>query len=1636
MANKSVTSATGGLNSSAMFSVFISSPSDVRPERLIAARVIERLDREFAHHFRVTPVVWERRPLVASEHFQGPSNIPRPSESEIVVVIMWLRLGVPLPEDQFSGAVSGRRPVTGTEWEFEEAMVSARANDRPRVLFYHKVAAPRQELDLDHWDAVQEQLLQRQSARDFVRRWFHREDGTGSTAAYHTFTDISAFETLLENNLRDLLRLRLPGGERDTDAPAVIWHQGSPYRGLERFEADHAQVFFGRTRARAELRERLAQRAARGMGFVLVIGASGSGKSSLVRAGLIPDLKLPGMVADVALCRVALMRPSDVPDDPVRALAGAIVAALPELEPLLYDAELLAKQLAEFPSHTKLAVQQGLAAAGRAAEPPLTELAQGRLLVFVDQLEELFTNETLGPKRREQFAVALSALAASGAVWVIATMRSDFADSLATVLALAELCGGDAKYLLLPPNGAEIGQIIRQPAHQAGLRFDIDPATGNRLDDALHAAAAGARQAGALPLLQFTLDQLWQASKASKDKRTLTWSAYRAMGELEGAIGSRADAVLASLPQAERDALPSLLRELVSVAQGADGAVTARDVPLARFPTGSPQRRLIEAFRAKHARLLVTDDSGTCVRVAHEALLTHWPVARDQIQKDSPDLLLRARLEQDEKKWREADPAERDRRLLPPGFPLSEALDYAGRRAGELTMELAAYIKASERAEERRQKKLVDDERLRVEAEEAIKRERLEREAERQRLELEAQRAEAERQRAEAGVQRAEAERQRMEAEAQQAEAERQRERATDARRNLRRIAGVAGALAVALVTAAALGWYAERERNQALVQQSHAMSVVADQAGSSGDQTTAMLIALEALGPDGGEGMHSPAAAASLYQAWLNNRETTLAGHTKAVYTAQFSPDGRHVVTAAADGTARVWDVSRPHPTAIVLAGHREAVYGAAFDRDGNHVVTASLDGTARVWDLSTTPPTSRELKGHTNSVLFAAFSPDGRRVVTTSIDQTARVWDISGPQPTSTVLPWHQGSVLAAAFSPDGRRVAAVSTGKNVRVWNLSASHDQPIDLIGHTDAVLSVAFSKDGRLITASRDGTAQVWDLSGPQPASIVLSGHTQDVLSASFSPNGRRAITASMDGTAQVWDLSTNPVKSIVLAGHEQDVVAAVFSPDGRRAATASHDGTAAVWDLTQDRPTPLRLSGHGNWVLSVAFSPDGHRVVTASEDTTARVWNVSDDRPTSILLSGHTSWVLAAAFDAAGKKLVTASDDETALVWDLSGSQPVAVVLKGHRGPVLSAAFSPDGHVVTGSADSTARVWDMTVNPPKSVLLEGHTQNVTAVSFSPDGSRVLTSSMDKTARVWNWAAAGQPSIELVGHKGGLVSASFSRDGKHVVTGSEDKTAIVWDLTAADPSAKPNVLTGHTGKVRTARFDKDGTHVVTASDDGTARLWDISGAAPTSVSLDGHRRAVLDAEFSPDGRRVVTASEDNTARVWDVSLQPGPPIVLTGHVNVVRTASFDSTGRVVVTASDDSTARVWDLRGGEPTSVVLIGHRGGVAFAGFGPHDRWIVTASDDTTTRLWPYFTNVGDLVRIVRPALGRCLTQSLRDEYGLQVTDTSTDRNLVVAPDADGRCPGNAPTAPPSLSAAPGAHAAGGQSRTGPAGG
>ncbi|WP_156612609.1 tetratricopeptide repeat protein, partial [Paramagnetospirillum marisnigri] len=579
--------------------VFISSPSDVRPERLISERVVQRLDREFSYHFRIEAMLWEREPLVAGEHFQD--RIVPPHETDIVVVILWSRLGMTLPEDKYKGALSGGA-VTGTEWEFEDALASYRELRLPDLLLYRKKAEITGSLEDEA--AVQERLGQKRQVEEFMTRWTRSADGSAFTAASWEFADAAAFEEQLENHLRELIRRRLSGAEQ---SPAGIrWHQGSPFRGLQSFDLDHAAVFFGRTRARNEVRELLARQAERGSAFVLVMGASGSGKSSLVKAGVLADLKLPGMIGRVALCRHAILRPADGEGDLIGGLAAALLApkALPELTRLQYDVASLADQLRDNPKQAVFAVRQGLAAAGEAAK--LTEIAEARLLVVVDQLEELFTLDTITPAEREGFVAALAELARSGLVWVIATLRSDLFDRLETVPALAELSAGEARYLLTAPNDGELGQIITRPAREAGLRFEADAASGTSLDDVLREAAG--RDPNALPLLSYVLDLLWQRRRP--EDGVLTFAAYQELGGLNGAIGRRAEDVFTALPEDVQAAFPQVLRALVTVGQGAKGQATARMAARADFPPNTPAGALVEALLAPEARLLVADDDG------------------------------------------------------------------------------------------------------------------------------------------------------------------------------------------------------------------------------------------------------------------------------------------------------------------------------------------------------------------------------------------------------------------------------------------------------------------------------------------------------------------------------------------------------------------------------------------------------------------------------------------------------------------------------------------------------------------------------------------------------------------------------------------------------------------------------------------------------------------------------------------------------------------------------------------------------------------------------------------------------------------------------------------------------------------
>ncbi|HTN91305.1 MAG TPA: AAA family ATPase, partial [Sorangium sp.] len=491
----------------------------------------------------------------------------------------------------------------------------------------------------------------------------------------------------------------------------------------------------------------------------------------------------------------------------------------------------------------------------------------------------------------------------------------------------------------------------------------------------------------------------------------------------------------------------------------------------------------------------------------------------------------------------------------------------------------------------------------------------------------------------------------------------------------------------------------------------------------------------------------------------------------------------------------------------------HPDGVLDADYSPDGKRIVTASWDRKARVWNADGTGE-PLVLRGHEDRVNSAAFSPDGARVVTASWDRTARVWSADGAG-EPLVLRGHDERVYSVAFSPDGKRVATASWDRTVRVWNADGT-GEPIVLRGHDDRVYSVAFSPDNkRVATGSQDETVRVWNADGTGEP-FVLRGHDDQVYAVAFSPDGRRIVSASHDRTARVWD-ADGTGEPIVLRGHTDRIYGVAFSPDGRRAASASLDRTARVWNA-DGTGEPLVLRGHGDEVTSVAFSPDGKRVATGSADKTVRVWD-ADGAGEPLVLRGHEDQVYSAVFSPDGRRIASGSWDRTVRVWNADGTgEPL--VLRGHDDRIYSVAFSPDGErILSGSSDNTARVWSADGKGEPAVF-RGHDGGINAVAFSPDGKRIATASWDRTARVWSADGTGEPLV-LRGHEHWVLGVAFSPDGKRIATGSQDKTVRVW---SADGAGEPLVLRASDSPINAVAFSPDGQRVVAAADDMVVRVW--------------------------------------------------------------------------------------------------------------------------------------------------------------------------------------------------------------------
>jgi WD40 repeat protein len=755
---------------------------------------------------------------------------------------------------------------------------------------------------------------------------------------------------------------------------------------------------------------------------------------------------------------------------------------------------------------------------------------------------------------------------------------------------------------------------------------------------------------------------------------------------------------------------------------------------------------------------------------------------------------------------------------------------------------------------------------------------------------------------------RREAEQER-ERELQRKEVEARLKKARAQRRTLMFIAGAS--LAVAGVTGA-LGLWAVKQREEARAQREKAdaarVEAVRKRVEAYDQRILAGFLALSNRGeaawamkllPEVKRPAERPGWVSYASDALASNAlRVTLRGHTASLSAAVFSPDGKRVITASADGTARVFRADGDG-LPVVLKGHEAAVTSAAVSPDGRLVLTTSEDGTARIFHLEgSAPPVV--LKGAGGAVVAGAWSPDSARVVTASDDAVARVYAADGSG-EATELRGHDGPLTEVIFLPDGARVATASEDGTARVVRADGK-GAPVALKGHEGSVLSVTASPDGkRIVTTSRDRTARIWDAGG-RGAPVVLKGHEADVYRAAVSSDGARVATASGDRTARVWSVDGGG-ELAVLRGHTLAVTDVAFGPGGRFVATASGDGTARVWPA-DGGGAPLVLQGHGAPLRSVAWSPDGALLLTAaadkserSQDRTAKVWSAE---PLASLPRAQkdAGFFHAAAMSADGALVVAAYDDSTARLRRADGAgEPV--VFKGHEGWVASASLSPKGdRVVTASFDKTARVWpaDGEGDP---VVLKGHEAEVRFAAMSPDGARVVTASDDRTARVWSADGSGEPVV-LRGHGDWLTAAAISPDGARVVTTSLDHTARVWSMGGG---GAPVVLGGHSGAVYAAAWDKGGARVVTASEDGAARVFRADGEGPPVV-LRGSDAPMLRAAFSEDGGRVAASSVDGQIYVWRAD-GAGPPVVIRAGSPVIALAFVEGDQRLVTVGADNS-----------------------------------------------------------------------------------------------------------------------------------
>ncbi|TCC10403.1 helix-turn-helix domain-containing protein [Kribbella soli] len=1186
-----------------------------------------------------------------------------------------------------------------------------------------------------------------------------------------------------------------------------------PYRGLASFQPEDADWFFGREALTERVVVKLSELHAAGGGLQIVVGASGSGKSSLLRAGVIPALTThaaPGR----PVWPLILMTPGA---DPIQELAVALTARSAE------SAGDLAALLRSDPV-------QGMVRGTRTAAEE-----SDRLLVVVDQFEELFTL-CADEKERATFIAALVAATGSPAQaldWrppvaavIVLGMRADFYPHALAYPDLARTLQ-EAQFVVGPLSEPDLRRAIVEPANKANLGIsdglvelvlrDLAPAAAARGDDP--------SQVGALPLMSHALLATWEGRRRGQ----LTVDSYLSTGGIEGAVARTADAAYGELTHAERVIARRLFLRLVNL--GDETADTRRKVGRAELEDsgdGVPdlaRRQVIERFVE---RRLLTADSDS-IEISHEALLTAWPRLRSWIEADRDGLRLQRQLASAAREWQDND---RDPGSLYRGGRLDAARERG--RDAELTPMERDFLAASN------------------ELEEAEKRSGRRRTRRLQRLV------------AALAVLF-------LVAVALSGYSYQKRE-TSNRERDLafsRQVAGAADRLrATDPALAAQLSLSAYRiaptmEARSSLVNSTGAPSATRIVRASRGPQNVVLT-------PDGhtmiGVGA-GPSDTAILIWDITDPRTprslgSPLTDHTKPIFGLAVSPDGRLLATGGMDRTIRLWNISVPaHPVSlgVVPSGPSSTVYSLAFSPDGARLAAGSADRTLRIWDV--TDPTHAQPLGPplvtaAGPVQSVVFSPDSTVMAAADATGVLRLWDAKESRRPRLVGQVQTGQVQlnTLAFAPDSKVLAVGGAKGLLQLWDVT----EPRTAVRVRSSIKvpdnwvnAVSFSPDGRMLAVgSSDNLAQVWEVaSGRLVASLP---HTEPVSTVRFLRDERTLVTSGSDGVARLW-VTPGPV----MTGATAAVAATAFTPDGR--SLAIFGGRVSQWDVTDPQaPVPQTealepLPGGDPISGAGTLSPDGKILVAGTFGTSVLAWDVTDwKRPRRLgaPLTGPTALVESLAFSADGRLLASGDDAGKVHLWEMASTgRPGAVPAGLDAGNIVNMiAFSPERRLLSAvTADGLICLWDLT-DPRRPISFEpikGSADLLYSVAFSVDGHTLATGSADGTVRLWDVTnpdrvkPLGEP---LTGPDGTVSSVAFGPDSRTLAATTRAGQVWLWDVAVPLHPSTVAILAASSAAVWSVGFSPDGHTVATGGSDRTVRMWetDPTRAAALVCAVGGDR----------------------------------------------------------------------------------------------------------------------------------------------------------------------------------------------------